>query len=47
MLAIAKSAPWSAPDDLATARIQGEPNNFERTIDEVPVEMLRALGETW
>jgi hypothetical protein len=25
----------------------GKPNEFERAIDGVPVEMLRALGEDW
>jgi hypothetical protein len=35
------------PDDLARAGVQGEPNAFERTIDGVPIEILRALGEKW
>jgi hypothetical protein len=47
MLALAATEPWDEPDDLATAGIQGEPNSFDRTIDGVPVEMLRALGENW
>ena len=47
MRAIAASVPWEVPDDLAAAGIHGEPNNFERTIDGIPVEMLRALGENW
>lgn len=47
MLALAAATPWDVPDDLAAAGIQGEPNNFERTIDGVPIEMLRALGEDW
>jgi len=47
MLAIAAGVPWDVPDGLAKAGIQGEPNNFVRVIDGVPVEMLRALGENW
>ncbi|HEX4183054.1 MAG TPA: DUF4274 domain-containing protein [Caulobacteraceae bacterium] len=47
LLAIAAAAPWDVPDGLATAGIRGEPNSFERAIDGVPVEMLRALGESW
>jgi hypothetical protein len=46
-LALAAAVPWDVPDDLARTGVQGEPNEFERTIDGVPVEMLRALGEEW
>ena len=47
MQALAAAVPWDVPDDLATAEIQGEPNEFEHTVDGVPVEILRALGENW
>jgi hypothetical protein len=47
MRALAAAVPWDVPDDLAAAELSGEPNEFERAIDGVPVEMLRALGEDW
>jgi hypothetical protein len=47
MQKIAADVPWSVPDSLATAEIQGEPLDPGRTIDGVPIEMLRALGEEW
>ena len=47
LLAIAAAAPWDVPDGLATSGIQGEPNSFSETVDGIPVEMLRALGEDW
>jgi hypothetical protein len=45
MRALAAAVPWDVPPELATAGIQGEPNDFEETANGVPVEMARALGE--
>jgi hypothetical protein len=42
MRALAASAPWDVPGDLATAGLHGEPNVFKRTIDGVSIDMLRA-----
>jgi hypothetical protein len=47
VLSLAKAVPWEVPDGLATAEISGEPNTFDGTIDGMPVEMLRAMGEEW
>jgi hypothetical protein len=47
MQALAAAAPWNVPDGLSMAGLHGQPNDFGRTIDGVPVEMLRALGEDW
>ena len=48
LLAIVNAVPWDMPVGLATAGIKGEPNNFVgKVIDGIPVDMLRALGETW
>ncbi|HZZ90135.1 MAG TPA: DUF4274 domain-containing protein [Caulobacteraceae bacterium] len=46
-LAGASRVPWNVPTDLARPEIKGEPNEFERVIDGVPIQMLRALGEEW
>ncbi|MBV9512273.1 MAG: DUF4274 domain-containing protein [Caulobacteraceae bacterium] len=47
LLALAAAVPWDVPDGLATSGIRGEPNSFSETVDGIPVEMLRALGEDW
>jgi hypothetical protein len=47
MRALATAVPWDVPESLASAKIEGVENVFERSIDGVPVEMLRAMGEDW
>jgi len=47
MRALAASVPWDVPEGLATARIEGVENVFTGSIDGVPFEMLRAMGEDW
>ena len=47
MRALAASVPWDVPESLASARIEGVENAFRGSIDGIPFEMLRALGEDW
>jgi hypothetical protein len=44
MRALADELPWSVPDDMAAAPIQGVPTEFEgAVIDGIPIAMLRAI----
>jgi hypothetical protein len=47
MQELAANVPWDVPDDLPTAGIHGEPNNFDDTVDGIPTDVLLALGEDY
>ena len=47
MRALAAAVPWDVPEGLASAKIEGAENVFNGSIDGIPFEMLRAMGEDW